>query len=113
MRRGHETRHRLNYIFIIILAYANRYLYPLLLLSILVWAKGTSNFMPAGISILVFSVYELIGYLCKWKHIFCSFQNAYHRKMTPDSIDWDLVSKTDAYLIPGIFALFGVILLLL
>lgn len=113
MRRRHKTRHRLNCIFIIILAYANRYLYPLLLLSILAWAKGTSNFMLAGISILVFSAYELIGYLCKWKHIFCSFQNAYHQKMTPDSIDWDLVSKTGAYLIPGIFALFGVILLLL
>lgn len=77
------------------------------------FGKLESNYIPAGISILVFSAYELIGYLCKWKHIFCSFQNAYHQKMTPDKIDWEKVSKIDAYMIPFFLAICGIILLLL
>ncbi len=113
MGRKKKTKHHLHSLCIIILAYVNRYFYPLLLLGIVAWGRETSNLKLAGISILFFSAYELIGYLCRWKHIFCSFQNAYHQKMTPDNIDWDLVSKADAYLIPGFFAFFGVILLLL
>lgn len=113
MRRKKRKKHNANSTFIILLAYANRYLYPLLILLILLFGKLKSNYIPASISILVFSAYELIGYLCKWKHIFCSFQNAYHQKMTPDSIDWEKVSKIDAYGCPCIFAVLGILLLLL
>ena len=62
---------------IIFLAYANRYLYPAIILIVLLYGKLRSNYFPAAISILIFSAYELIGYLCKWKHIFCSFINIY------------------------------------
>ena len=61
---------------------------------------------------IIFSVWTFIGYKCKWKHIFCSYQNAYHRKMTPGSIDWDWIDKKDAYGIPLIFlvlALMGIV----
>ena len=98
---------------IIFLAYANRYLYPVIILIVLLYGKLRSNYFPAAISILIFSAYELIGYLCKWKHIFCSFQNANHQKMTPDRIDWGMVSKADAYGCPCIFAIFGILLLII
>ena len=113
MRRKRTKKHALNATVVILLAYVNRYLYPLLILLILSFGKLESNYTPAAISILVFSAYELIGYLCKWKHIFCSFQNAYHQKMTPNHIDWDKVSKIDAYAIPGFFAVCGILLLCL
>jgi len=77
------------------------------------FGKATSNFVPTGISILVFASYQFIGYLCRWKHIFCSFQNAYHQKMTPNQIDWDIISKADAYCIPWFFAIFGILFLFL
>ena len=106
-------KHHTSFIYIIILAYANRYLYPLSILCVMAIGEATSNFVPTGISILVFAAYQLIGYLCRWKHIFCSFQNAYHQPMTPYRIDWDIISKADAYCIPCFFAIFGILFLFL
>lgn len=113
MKKRRKRKHPTNSICIIILAYANRYLYPLLILFVMAFGRVTSNFVPTGISILVFAAYQLIGYLCRWKHIFCSFQNAYHQKMTPNRIDWDIISKVDAYCIPCFFAILGIIFLFL
>ena len=67
------------------------------------------------ISCIIFSAWTFVGYKCKWKHIFCSYQNAYHCKMTPESIDWDFIDKKDAYGIPLIFlvlSLVGIALIL-
>ena len=60
------------------------------------------------ISFIAFSIWSFVGYKCRWKHIFCSYQNAYHIKMTPDSIDWNWIKKSDAYLIPIIFFIIGI-----
>ena len=60
------------------------------------------------ISCIAFSIWSFVGYKCKWKHIFCSYQNAYHIKMTPDSINWNWIEKSDAYLIPIIFFIIGI-----
>jgi ribose/xylose/arabinose/galactoside ABC-type transport system permease subunit len=60
---------------------------------------------------LIYSVWTFVGYKCKWKHIFCSYQDAYHCKMTPGAIDWDWIEKKDAYGVPLIFlvmALMGI-----
>lgn len=64
------------------------------------------------ISFVVHSVWSIVGYQLKWKHIYCSYQNAYHKKMTPNRIRWDKLKKSDAYGIPIIFLLLGVALLL-
>lgn len=108
-----ENRYHSRARFIIFSAYINRYFYPFLILIFLLLGKSRSDFVPAGISLLVYAAYELIGYLCRWKHIFCSYQNAYHRKMTPDRIDWDIISKKDAYGVPLFFAVSGIVLLYL
>ena len=60
----------------IVLAYADRYLYPILLLVSLIFEK----FLISGIACLIYAIYKLVGYICKWNHIFCSYQNAYHKK---------------------------------
>ena len=60
---------------------------------------------------IVNSIWTLVGYKLKWKHIFCSYQNTYHCKMTPGAIDWDWIEKKDAYGVPLIFlviALMGI-----
>ncbi|MCI8670040.1 MAG: hypothetical protein HFI34_11075 [Lachnospiraceae bacterium] len=112
MRRKKRNRYHSSRTLVIILAYANRYFYPLLILIMLSFGKSI-GYIPAGISLLAFSAYGLIGYLCKWKHIFCSFQNAYHQKMTPDRIDWGKISKADVYCCSCIWGILGMVLLLL
>ena len=64
-----------------------------------------------GLSI-AFSIWSFIGYKLKWKHIYCSFQNAYHKKMTPNKIRWDQIRKTDAYGMPMVFLVLGTALLI-
>jgi hypothetical protein len=59
---------------------------------------------------IAFSIWSLIGYKKKWKHIYCSFQNAYHQKMTPNNIQWHKIKKSDAYGVPFIFLIFGLAL---
>ena len=64
---------------------------------------------------MIFSIWTFVGYKCKWKHIFCSYQDTYHAKMTPGAIDWDWVKKKDAYGVPLIFlvvALIGIAVIL-
>ena len=97
-----------NYKLTIVLAYANRYLFPVLLLAPLIFEK----ILISGIAFLIYAIYELIGYKCKLKHIFCSYQNAYHKKMTPNNINWSLIRKSDAYGIPAIFGIFGILLII-
>lgn len=87
-----------------------RYVFPLaicivpFLISKLFYENTRYGFcLWFGIMSILFATYSLIGYLCKWKHIFCAFQNSSHQKMTPDHINWSKVEKSDAYGIPAIF----------
>lgn len=96
---------------VIILAYMHRYLFPLLIITVpVIIARQKSEYvLYIGIGALIFAIYDLVGYLLRWKHIFCSYQNAYHQKMTPNRIRWDTVKKSDAYGIPLIFGLLGLL----
>lgn len=97
---------------IIRLAYANRYAFPLLavFIPILVSRISGINFnILLGFSMILFGGYELIGYRLKFRHIFCSYQDAYHLKMTPEEIDWEKLRKTDVYGVPLIFIAFGIL----
>ena len=97
---------------IILLAYAHRYLWPLLLYLLLIFGR-VAGYLPAAIGFLAFSAYQLIGYRCRWRHIFCSFQNMNREKMTPNRINWAQVSRVDAYLLPCLWAICGILLLFL
>lgn len=87
---------------IIFLAYFHRYICPLLILVSCIW-----GLLAAGIAAVFYAVYSLAGYMLRWKHIYCSYQNAYHQKMTPDHVGWSKVRKRDAYGVPAIFAAMG------
>lgn len=65
-----------------------------------------------GIYLIAFALYQFIGYKCKWKHIFCSYQNSYRKKMTPDKINWSKVKKSDAYGLPIIFGTLGILIII-
>ena len=66
-----------------------------------------------GISFILFSLWTLIGYKLKWRHIYCSLQNAYHKKMTPCSIHWSEIKKSDIYVSSVLFLILGLILLII
>ena len=107
MKKSHRRR-------IIILAYCNRYLFPCLALFVpmALVPLHRSEFLlmlTLGIAELAYAAYELIGYLCRWTHIFCSYQNAYHAAMTPEDVNWGWVKRSDAYGIPAIFGGIGII----
>ena len=58
---------------------------------------------------IIYSIWSFLGYKHKWRHIFCSYQNSYRKKMTPHSVDWDFIKKSDAYGVPIIFLILGLL----
>lgn len=80
---------------IIVLAYFHRYgCFALMFLLFFL----SNNKMMLGLSLLVYAFYTLFGYLFRWKHIYCSYQNAYHQKMT-------LITKNTMEKIQAVIAL--------
>ena len=105
MSKGTEKEKR-----IIALAYFHRYGWiAAMMVAIAMWPKQMLFILP--VACLSFSVWSFIGYKKKWKHIYCSFQNAYHQKMTPNSIQWNKIKKSDAYGVPLVFFIIGLALL--
>ena len=92
---------------IIVLALAHRYLLPVLLILLPLLLSEENWLLYMGIGFILLAVYDFLGYKLRWKHIFCSYQNAYHRKMTPERINWNSVKKSDAYCIPIICGVLG------
>ena len=61
---------------IIMLAYFHRYGWIATMLgSMCIWPQYMYYSMGGGM--LAFSIWSLVGYRCKWRHIYCSYQNAY------------------------------------
>lgn len=98
---------------IIFLAYFHRYglFAVLLLMSLLMHNKHTLCAIFAY-GLLIYSLWSFIGYLLRWKHIYCSYQNAYHTKMTPDTIRWQDIDKRDVYGVPLIFFVLGILMMI-
>ena len=94
---------------VIVLAYLHRYGWVAILFALIFLLRFWEILY---IGFIVHAVWSFVGYKCKWKHIFCSYQNAYHQKMTPDSIKWSSIKKSDAYGIPLIFLTLGVLALI-
>ena len=69
-------------------------------------ARATVATLGAGC--LILGLYELLGYLLRWKHFYCAYQNAYYQDMTPDMVDWRKVRKRDSYGVPAIFITLGI-----
>ena len=94
---------------IITLAYFHRYGWiAVMMICIAIWPEQMFYILSVGS--LAFSIWSFVGYESKWKHIYCSYQNAYHQKMTPHIVQWHKVKKSDAYGVPLLFFVFGVAL---
>ena len=92
---------------IIALAYFHRYGWIALLFAcVAIYPKAI--FLTWGIGFIAYAIWSYVGYKLRWKHIFCSYQNAYRLSMTPDNIRWGWVKKSDAYGVPIIFFVIGV-----
>lgn len=95
---------------IIALAYCHRYGWIGAMMLVMIIFPD-AMFYTMSICMLAFAIWSLVGYHCKWRHIYCSYQNAYHKQMTPDSIRWHRIKKRDAYGVPIIFLVFGILTL--
>lgn len=94
---------------IIALAYFHRYGWIAVMFALTFILRNV--FYVWSISTIVYAAWTFIGYKLRWKHIFCSYQNAYHIKMTPERIDWDSIEKHDAYGVPLLFLVMGLVCL--
>ena len=92
----------------IALAYVYRYVFPVAILILPMIFARNSMLLWTGVCFLIFALYSVVGYLLRWKHIYCAFQNAYFKKMTPGNIHWGAVRKRDAYGIPAVFGIIGI-----
>ena len=107
MSKGTEREKR-----IIAMAYFHRYGWiAAMMVCIAIWPKQT--LLIISVACLSLSVWSFIGYKKKWKHIYCSFQNSYHQKMTPNNIQWHRVKKSDAYADPVTFLIIGLAFLVI
>ena len=66
-----------------------------------------------GVGLMCYAIWTMLGYWLKWRHICCSFQNAYHQPMTPGKADWKKIRKSDVYIVAGIFMVLGALLIIL
>lgn len=96
---------------IMVLAYFHRYGWIVtMMVCAAIWLEQMIYILSVGC--LGFSVWSFVGYKNKWKHIYCSFQDAYHQKMTPNNIQWHKIKKSDAYGVSLLFFFFGLALLM-
>ena len=96
---------------IIALAFFHRYGWIIVMMALWFILPHQMLYYTTSVCFIVFSIWSFIGYKRKWRHIFCSYQNAYRRKMTPHSIHWQKMKKSDAYGVPLIFFIMGLALL--
>ena len=101
---------------IIALAYFHRYGW-IAIMTGMIFLIPQYTLLIVGLCFIATSLWSLIGYKLKWKHIYCSHQNGHrtangHRKdMTPHHICWTHIKKSEAYGVPLIFLIVGVALL--
>ena len=91
---------------VIALAYFHRYGWiVLMLICTRIWRSRIAGIM-GGFMVAV-ALWSFVGYQLEWRHIYCSYQEANHQKMTPNFIRWHTVKKSDAYGVPIVFLILG------
>ena len=104
MSKGELTAKR-----VIALAYFHRYGWIAIMMG-LVFLIPQYALLIVSLCFIATSLWSLIGYKLKWKHIYCSHQNAHRKDMTPHHICWTHIKKSEAYGGPLIFLVIGVAL---
>ena len=94
---------------IMALAYFHRYGWIALMVGLIIFMPK-HVFLIVSLCFILNSLWSLIGYKLKWRHIYCSFQNAHRKDMTPHHICWSHIKKSEAYGVPLLFFALGVAL---
>ena len=96
-----------------LLAYLDRYGYPVLILiagALADFYRGRITMLfVLAVGILLDGIYNLVGYLCRWKHIYLCYKSMSHTKMTPTRIEWERLAKKDAYGVPATLIIGGIL----
>ncbi len=101
MNKSNKTANR-----IIALAFFHRYGWiAVMLICIAVLPEKMLCILGTGF--IVDAIWSFVGYKLKWRHVYCSYQNAHRKNMTPHSIRWHLIKKSDAYGAPLISLIIG------
>ena len=104
------SRHDKTYDRVIALAYFHRYGWITVMLGLaFLFRDGFFFVFSAGL--ISYAVWTLVGYQRRWRHIFCSFQNAYRERMTPYNTSWGRIKKSDIYGTSATFLVLGLVCL--
>ena len=99
---------------IVALAVFHRYGWFMLMFAVMLLTDAAPVcILSASIILIAYAAHTLIGYTLRWKHIYCSFQNANHEPMTPASVKWSEVRPSDVYFLSAFFFASGVALSIL
>ena len=90
------------------LAYFHRYGW---IVAMIIIIEITDSSYYFGLLLIIYSLWTIIGYLLKWKHIYCSYQDVYHKPMTPNNINWNSIRKSDVYVVTAFLFIGGLIIL--
>ena len=96
-----------------VLAYFWRYgiiacVIPAMYLGRIVTKSRTGVLLGLSSIMMIMGLYYLLGYIFKFRHIYCVFQNANHEKMSPNEIYWNTLSKKDLIGVPILLICIGV-----
>lgn len=80
---------------------------PLYLLGYVLYLHPYSGVLSLCFGLFLYGSYLLLGALLRFRHIYCYYQNAYHLPMTPESINWNTLKRSDYYGVPAVFMVLG------
>ena len=98
--------------FVIFLAYAHRYLYPIALI-LASFSAGKGLALPVlGAGLILLALHDVLGYRLRWRHLFCSLQNAHYQPMTPRKINWKQFKSREVYGAAAVCGILGLVMIL-
>lgn len=96
---------------VITLAYLHCYGWIIVLIAgMILWAERFEVALIVGSTVNL--IWSVVGYHCKWRHIYCSTQIPTHQPLTPHSVFWHKVDKSDLYGSPMIMMALGFVMIL-
>ena len=61
-----------------------------------------------GVGLLLLAAWNTAGYFFRWRHVYCSWQNAKKQRMTPHDIRWGTVDRKEFFACVALDAVMGI-----
>lgn len=107
---------RVNYRRTVFLAYFHRFSPALSVIVFLIFfwkfQYQSITFYSFAACLLLYSVYNTVGCIKEWDHIYCSHQSTSHKRMTPYCIRFCEMTFSDKYGISIVFSVGAVVMIL-